>query len=151
MTASIRTQLIDNLCAKLVDGDLVKAVERSMYRTVQAENLPVCAVFPVTEETEHSDHDGGGGLHRTLNLRIVYVVGVASDPTENVALDQNIDPALVWLEQKVTEDATLGGLGFHTHVRRITWQIESGEEGFIGAIVDCEIEYYTLDDPSVTN
>jgi hypothetical protein len=122
-----------------------------MYRTVQAENLPACAVFPLTEETEHSEIGPTEGLQRTLNLRLVYVVGVTVDPDVNLSLDQDIDPALVWLEQKVTEDATLGGLGFHTHVRRITWQIESGEEGFIGAFLDCEIEYFTTDDPSVTN
>ena len=145
---SIRTQLIDILCQKLVDGENVKKVFRSMYQAVQAENLPVCAVFPVEETTEHDEHEDG--LMRVLRLNIVYVAAKGEED-QSASLDQIIDAALVWIETKVMEDDRLGGLALHTHAPRISWQFESGEFGFVGATVETEIEYYTLGDPSVSN
>lgn len=142
---SIRQQLINALCAKLPDGDTVKQVYRSLTQAVQADNLPVCAVFPIEETSEHIEHEPG--MFRTLRLNIVYVAA-KTDADESAALDQVVDSALVWIEQKVTEDATLGGLGYHTHVPRIQWQLESGEFGFVGAVLETEIEYMNQEDPT---
>lgn len=146
--ASIRTQLIDNLCAKLVDVEHVKEVFRSLYQATEAKNLPTCAVFPVEEVITEDEHEQG--CNRKLTLRIVYVAA-KTDEDQSAALDQIIDSALVWIEQKVTEDPSLGGLGFATYAPRIQWQFESGEFGFVGATVETLIEYHTQFDPSVSN
>lgn len=145
--ASIRTQLIDNLCSRLVDGDNVKEVFRSMTLATQAEDLPVCAVQPIEEVVTEVEHESG--TSRALTLHIIFVA--AKTDEGNASMDQIIDSALVWIEQKVTEDQTLGGLGFASRVPRIQWQLESGEFGFVGAIIETQIEYFALFDPSVSN
>lgn len=146
--ASVRTQLISNLCAKLVDGEHVTEVFRSMFQAIQAQNLPVCAVFPFEETCVPEEHEGG--MLRTLTLRIVYVAA-KTEEDQSASLDQIIDAALVWLEQKVTEDHRLGGLAESAYVARTAWQFESGEFGFVGATLEAEIQYRTLYDPSATN
>lgn len=146
--ASIRRQLLDNLCQRLAAGTVVKEVFRSMFQAIQAEALPVCAVFPVEEQIEHWAHQGS--IHRTFRVRIVYVAG-KSEEDLSAALDQIIDSALVEIEQTVVADDTLGGLGYHVHLTRWTWQLEAGEEPFIGAWADVEIEYDTLEDPTVSD
>jgi hypothetical protein len=147
--ASIRQQLIDELCRKLPDDDRIKKVYRSMTDAANAGDLPVCAVQPVEETIEAFDHDTGEGKQRILSLRIVYIATKAD--SSDTSLDTLIDSALVWIEQKVTEDPTLGGLGFQTRIPRISWQLEKGEFAFIGAIIEVEIVYFTLADSSVSN
>jgi hypothetical protein len=55
---------------------------------------------------------------------------------------------LVWIEQKVTEDETLGGLTVDSQVQQIQWVLEPGEEEFVGAVVDIVVSYYTTGDAS---
>lgn len=146
--ASIRNQIIDNLCARLVDEEHIKKVFRSLYQATQAGNLPVCAVFPGEEVNEEIEHEQG--LQRTLTLHIVYVAA-KTEEDQSTSLDQIIDTALVWIEQKVTEDQTVGGLAFRAFVPRLAWQFESGEFGFVGATVETQIQYYTLLDSAISN
>lgn len=118
-----------------------------MALATQAEDLPVCAVQVIEEVVTESEHEQGA--NRLLTLHIIYVAAKTDDG--NSSLDQIVDSALVWIEQKVTEDPSLGGLGFASRVQRIQWQLESGEFGFVGAIIETQIEYFTLFDPSVSN
>lgn len=145
--ASIRTQIIDNLCTRLVDGDNVKKVFRSMTQAVNAVDLPVCAVFTESEDSQDDEHDDG--LLNVLRLKIVLVV--AKTDEGNAALDQIADPATVWIQKTVYADRTMGGLATNARVPKKVWQLESGEFGFVGVFFDTEIEFYTLGDPSVSN
>ena len=70
---SIRQQIITNLCEKLPDGDQVQDVRRSLVSAIGATQLPVCAVFPISETVTRDTHRRW--RKRDLTLRIVYVAG----------------------------------------------------------------------------
>ena len=142
---SIRQQIITNLCEKLPDSDTILGVYRSTVAATQAKALPVCSVRPAQEDIVLDSHTDG--QERKLQLQIDYVAA-REGADQSAALDTLIDSALVWIEQKVTEDQTMGGLARSSAVTAIAWQMEPGEEEFVGAKLAVEIVYDTTSDPS---
>lgn len=138
--ASVREQLITALCEVLAGaGGGNVGVRRSLTETLRPNvTLPAFVVLPQTEQITPAEHEA---QQRVLIVRVIVVVG---DPnTDGGAIDQIADELLVWVEKKVMEDPTFGGLANEATVTSIAWSIEAGDQDYLGADMAVQITYFT--------
>lgn len=141
---TIRETILRAFLQALSTGAAPAPVSRSLSAVLDAEKLPAIVVLPTDESVETAGRGVGIEKARVLTVNVVCVVAATS---EEGPVDEKADPLLEWVEQVIAANRELAG-ALNVQVTGTKWQHESGEMDFVGAVVEVQIEYETLNDAS---
>lgn len=114
-------------------------VHRFPTRSLDSDDLPAIAVFPLTDPAGEVTHDGHRDHALTLGLELRAQASSGQSP------DQALDPLYVWAVRALFADATLGGLTTALWEGSTEWSAEERSAVFGAALLTFEIEYETTE------
>jgi hypothetical protein len=132
--ASIRSQILAHIVAALNANGAPCTFFRCRQDEFQLTDLPAGNFFP-TDQTDQIDAKEDDCI---LTVDIAAIVASAQDPVDDAA-----DPLLVWIEQKIMADQTLGGLCTYIEPKGIKWFMENKGTEQCGAIRTFDIHFRT--------
>jgi hypothetical protein len=142
MSTSIRSQILAAINTVLNSTGTPCTFFRSRQEEFQLGELPAGNMFPDTESYQID----GKERACVLTVAIAGVVATAQDPVDDAA-----DVLLIWIEQKLMADETLGGLAVWIEKKETQWFMEQKGAEQCGAIVKFDVNYRTALTDSTAN
>lgn len=142
MSSSIRNQIMAAVQAILNAQGAPCKYWRCRQDKFQSADLPAGNFFP-TGQTDQIDAKEEDSI---LTIEVASVVSVLQDPVDEAA-----DPLLIWVDQQIMLDQTLGGLAVFIEPKDTQWFMEQKGEEQCGAIRKFDIHFRTALTDSTTN
>jgi hypothetical protein len=106
----------------LVEKPVEMVFDRSRMRGLTPARLPFGSIYPMSEGNQRKNAVGEASLLAKVAL---WIKGRADVP-----IDQDLDPAWMWVHQQLMTDESLGGLSIRIEPVQKVWGFNQAQEPF---------------------